>query len=498
QDTWIYRLATPHGDTDVSFPIVAVAEQTVTSSQAGAGSDAVHLTGPSSVSGSLEHSGIVAARFSWDATQGDVWRLETSANANLDLMLRVFNEAGKQIAFNDDLPDRAGAAVDVRIPKDGRYVVAIEEQSGLPRDLDAVFRFRLDRATPFRLSAPPQLAIAVGAKGALKVSADRGDYEGPIRLLIEGLPEGIQAAEPLEIPANKNDVTISLEVAENAAATATPIRLVGEAMVGDRLVRVPVLTPAAGNLAPTSEPSHLATVLLATTLKPRYTLHLIDMNRQRAVHRGTTYPAPFIIEREEGFAGDVRIQMAAKQSRHRQGIWGPILTVPGDAREAFYPCQMPEWLETDRTTRMVVMGVASQPDPQGRPREVMQAADARITMILEGALLRIAHEAGELTVRAGETCEVPVTIARSKKLPLPVQVELVVPEEIAHLVRAAPQTLAIGQSRATLRIETTNDPALAGVWTWTARATALEPGPQGPLPVISQSEFEVVIPAAER
>ncbi|MCA9176149.1 MAG: hypothetical protein KDB14_16800, partial [Planctomycetales bacterium] len=42
QDTWIYRLATPHGDTDVSFPIVAVAEQTVTSSQAGAGSDAVH------------------------------------------------------------------------------------------------------------------------------------------------------------------------------------------------------------------------------------------------------------------------------------------------------------------------------------------------------------------------------------------------------------------------------------------------------------------------
>ena len=47
------------------------------------------------------------------------------------------------------------------------------------------------------------------------------------------------------------------------------------------------------------------------------------------------------------------------------GITGPIMEVPAGQREVFYPCFMPEWLTTDRTTRMVVYGYGEVTDPKG-------------------------------------------------------------------------------------------------------------------------------------
>src|SRR6185437_15325826 len=114
--------------------------------------------------------------------------------------------------------------------------------------------------------------------------------------------------------------------------------------------------------------------------------------------------------------GDIRLEMTAGQARYRQGIRGAIMTVPPDADHVLYPCFMPEWLPTDLTQRTVLHGVAAVPDPKGKIRYLTRPADAFITMIMEGALLKLATETQEPALRPGESFDVPVILSRAAAL----------------------------------------------------------------------------------
>lgn len=204
------------------------------------------------------------------------------------------------------------------------------------------------------------------------------------------------------------------------------------------------------------------------------------------MHRGTTFLAELEIVRKDGFAGEIQIEMSAQQDRYRCGVRGPIINVPADQTHVLYPCFMPEWLGTELTRRMVVHGVTAVPDPKGNPRMLTKPGDARITMIMEGALLKLEAEAAERTLRPGDTFDVPVSILRSAKLPLPATIELVAPEEIVGLVQAAPLVLAPGDDRGVLHITSAVDPRLVGPWTVKLTATALQ---DGRWPVISETDI---------
>ena len=133
-----------------------------------------------------------------------------------------------------------------------------------------------------------------------------------------------------------------------------------------------------------------------------------------------------------------RLEMAARQDRIRQGITGPDLSVPPGVSRFAYPCYMPEWLETSRTSRMTLITSAQLKDPRGNLRWVVADADGRITMSIEGALLKVSQSLGEMTVKPGADFEVPVKVSRSAKLPEAVRLELQVPEELAGMVKAEP------------------------------------------------------------
>ena len=186
-----------------------------------------------------------------------------------------------------------------------------------------------------------------------------------------------------------------------------------------------------------------------------------------------------------------QIQVTAIDSTgHRQGVDGPILPIPAGATEVLYPCYIPEWLETDRTTRMVVLGVGWQKDPLGNIREVTKQADARITMILEGALLQVAHELNELTVNTGETFEVPFAVSRSAKLPVPVKLQMITPVELRPFIRLEPESIDLSpnETQGKLRVITSKHPALVGRWPLTIKATALQ---DGRWLVVAQTELSV-------
>ena len=178
--------------------------------------------------------------------------------------------------------------------------------------------------------------------------------------------------------------------------------------------------------------------------------------------------------------------MAAQQSYQVQGIRGPDFRVPPGAKRAFYPCFMPEWLETTRTSRMILIAVVNVPDPRGNVRHLVTDVQGRITMSIEGALLKVSARAGELTVRPGREVLLPVKVARSPRLTGPVKLELVLPGELKGFLKMEPVVLQPGRTEAVLRIRTTDGPRLIGEQVLTIRATAKQPGD-----LLVQSEAEV-------
>jgi hypothetical protein len=455
------------------------------------------LTDGIAVTGTLD---LAEDRYQFAATKGETWIITAQSQAigtRLDLSLKILDIDKKQVATGDDSAGSLDTELTFVVPKDEVYSLVLSDMSGRHGTLDAIYRIVARKpAADFLLTTAQQISVPIGGKGQLSVKAVRlGGHQAEISIQIEGLPEGVKVPSDLKIPAGKNDLKIAIEVAAEAASFAAMLRVSGEAKLGDQTITRVATATAAGNLCPASSVETQVTgVLLAITMKPPFSVELIDKNRQRAVHRGTTYPAEFVIKRNDGFTGDVLLQMASKQGRHRQGIRGPILTVPGPVGRTLYPCFMPEWLETDRTTRMVIMGVAQVKDPKGNQRFLTKIADARITMILEGALLKVSHAARELTVQPGQSFEVPITVVRSVKLAEPVRIELVVPPELTGVFSAEPIILAKNGDQTILRIKSIEDFRQQGDFDITIKATALQ---DGKWPAISETKVPVRLTTAE-
>lgn len=490
QTVW-YRVETPHG-TAPAFPLAAGTLPEAADAADGAPADRV-LGVPGARTAWLEKPGAVH-RYHVRLTAGERWQLQAEARrfgSPLDLTLAVLGPDGREVARGDDAPGTTDVALELTVPATADYTLVVSEAGRQGGSQAAPYRLALEPATPdFALEAPQVVHVPVPGSAELTVKAvRRGGFVGPITLQVLDLPEGYSAPATVTLPEGAAEVRVPLTAAADAPAVAALIRLTGRARAGETELERPVLAAAAGNLAPRS-PAEAAVphLLLAGTLKPLFGVSPVDKDGGRTVHRGTTYPAPVHITRTGGFTGPVHLHMAARQSYIRQGIWGPEIEVPPGVSQALYPCHMPEWLETSRTSRMILIALAQLPDPRGRLRWVVVENDGRITMSIEGALLKVSHGLGEMTLPPGGTFEVPIRVARSEKLAESVRLELRLPEELAGMATAGELLLPPGEDTGLLRIATRNDPRLLGDQLLTIRAVALQ---EGRWPVVSETEVPV-------
>jgi hypothetical protein len=100
----------------------------------------------------------------------------------------------------------------------------------------------------------------------------------------------------------------------------------------------------------------------------------------------------------------------------------------------------------------------------------------RITMSIEGALLKVATPDRELSIKPGETAAVAVTVLRSPKLAVPVRLELKLPEELAGMFTADAVTVAPGQTTAVFKITCAKDAKIEDGGAVTIRGTAFQSG----------------------
>lgn len=463
-----YRLETPHGK---AFAFDIPLGDTVES----VGTPTLAL--PAAVSGVFDGT-TTEARFKLDGKKGDTWNLAAEARrfgSPLDLSLAILGVDGKELARNDDLPGTTDAGLAFPVPLDGAYTLVVGDQSGKAGTRAAICRITASKpSADFALTTVARLNVPLGGTASLIVKADRrGGFKEPIALALKGLPEGVTAPANLVIPADKPELAIVLTGVETAGSNAVLITVTGTA---GNLTRA-AFAPIPGNLAAkTPDGERTASILLAPTLTPRLKVVCLEADGGRKVHRGSTHPAEVTLERINGFTGEVSLQMSAAQSYQRQGITGPDMTVPANADRAFYPCFMPEWLETTRTSRMELIGVVKVTDGKGKPRFLATPMSGRITMSIEGSILKVATSVKEFKIVPGETVSVEVTVQRSAKLNAAVKLELKLPEELAGMFSAEPVTVAPGQTAATFKIVCLKTAKLEGDIIAMIRGTALQDG----------------------
>ena len=479
-----HKLQTSTGDISVQIPISELPENVRKE-------DVTAITESGAVTG-LIRSEEADQRYSIAVISGEQWSLDVESSGVgviTDLSLEVLDETGKVIAENDDGPVDSDPTLQFKAATTGNYTAIVRKLAAASDN--HVYRLQCVRQVPdFLLTVPQTVTLPLAGKSEIAVQAVRsGGFDGEIALSIEGLPEGVTVTGDVKIPAGKSDAKVTLESAADAAAVAKLITIAGSSMVGTNETRRIATANAGGNLCPRElSDRQVSRTLLSMTMAAPIDVLVVDKERQRDVHRGTTYLAELELVRRDGFSGEIKLEMTARQDRQRMGTRGGILTVPPDQNHAWYPCFLPEWLPMDLTRRIIVHGVVAVPDPKGNMRYLTKPGNARITMIMEGALLKLSTENSDVVTRIGEIQEIAVNVARSPKLPLPVKVELVVPEEATGSISATPLMIEPDKTRGVLQIFSNANEQLRGQWKLTVRATALQ---DGEWPVVSESEIRI-------
>jgi hypothetical protein len=165
------------------------------------------------------------------------------------------------------------------------------------------------------------------------------------------------------------------------------------------------------------------------------------------------------------------------------------MTVPAGATEFAYLVHLPPWMETGRTCRVCVMGLATIKDKDGSAHEVSFSStnqNEQLVAVVEPGKLDIETERTSLTAVAGQAITLPVRISRGKSLQGEAKVELVTPAHIRGLA-AESVRIAADRNEGTLTIRCGSD--LQGPFNMPmiVRATLMDNG----RPVVAEAKVEI-------
>lgn len=271
------------------------------------------VTAPASVNGRIAAPG-EEDRYRLLVTPGSRLRLEVFANrarSPLDGVLAVQNEAGAQLAANDDQADSVDPGLDFTVPDGVRaVVVALTDLHGRGGQ-EFVYRLSvLPKDRPdFRLNLFEDRAhVARGGAAVVRVRAERSGYNGPIRLFLDDAPRGVSLAGA-EIPPGQTDTLLSLTAAADAPLAQTLSRLVGEGTEARPRIRRQAVTPA--NAATRDQPWLRGDFAVAVT--EQAPLRIAWATGDSSLPVGRTSPLSVRVSRAAGRTGPVRLSLMTSQ-----------------------------------------------------------------------------------------------------------------------------------------------------------------------------------------
>ncbi len=155
--------------------------------------------------------------------------------SRIDGAIRVLDAAGKEAASNDDAIDK-DARLEFTPKTDGLYTIEarnVEEKLGP----DCFYRLTVRKVgLDFRVNvSTDRINLPANGTVALPVTAQRiGGFDGPIRIICDGLPAGVRCSGGT-IASGKDKTEVTLTGTSSGPVSA-PIRVRGEADIGGKAV----------------------------------------------------------------------------------------------------------------------------------------------------------------------------------------------------------------------------------------------------------------------
>jgi hypothetical protein len=184
--------------------------------------------------------------FRFDGKAGQTIVAEVMArrlNSPLDSLLKLTDGVGKEVAFNDDNTDKgagltthhADSYLTATLPKDGSYLLYLRDTQH-KGGLEYGYRLRISEPRPdFALRiVPSSINARAGTPVSATVFALRKDgFAEPISIKLKDAPAGLSLDKAV-VPANTNQVKISLNAPLAPRAEPVTLKLEGRATVNGR------------------------------------------------------------------------------------------------------------------------------------------------------------------------------------------------------------------------------------------------------------------------
>ena len=275
---------------------------------------------PVAVSGRLDAPGQID-KYSIAVTEGAKLRFEVFADrigSPIDSLLEIKNDKGGRLGLNDDTAGTTDSLLDYTVAK-GVSVIHVEIKDQVDRaTAESIYRLAI---TPLDDAAKrPGFILAVtndthnvprGSTRVLQVTARRQNYNGPIKIHVDGLPPGIAAAAPDIVP-NSNATLLTITgVGETGANILTKIR--GTSVDLDP----PISAIAAFDKHPLGKTQPWMQNDVALAIAPANNQPFqVDWSKSEAetlLALGTTFKAPVKFTRPPGAIGPVRLSVIVSE-----------------------------------------------------------------------------------------------------------------------------------------------------------------------------------------
>ena len=160
----------------------------------------------------------------------------------VDSILKITDQSGKLLAFNDDHMDAASGLnthhadsyLMVELPADGKYFVHLGD-TARNGGKEYAYRLRISPPRPdFELRVvPPNFTVRRKSSVSVNVYALRKDgFDGPIKLELKDLPNGL-AASPVTLSPDKGSTKMTVKAGSVATEKPVVLSLMGTAKIGD-------------------------------------------------------------------------------------------------------------------------------------------------------------------------------------------------------------------------------------------------------------------------
>lgn len=242
-----------------------------------------------------------------------------SMGSPLDAVLYVYDKAGKQLQRSDDANNLPDPRLQFKLPADGEYLLRVRDHlsGGGP---GYTYRVEVQPAKPRLSLSIPEVerddtqsrqfaAIPQGGRWLTYLRASRQFFGGELKLIAENLPPGVTMHVP-PFRGNINEVPVVFEAAADAPIGGTLAKLTGRHAENDKITGSFVQNVEWVQGEPNRTPYYTTSVehfAVAVVRKAPFRVR-IETPKTPLLQSGQT-SLKIIVERDEGFDGNVRVQL---------------------------------------------------------------------------------------------------------------------------------------------------------------------------------------------